>query len=114
MAERHRSKTVSQTTSAIAVTVPVFFYLTKAASLSQDDDPITITILSVLSSQKQFFSDYTHTHTHPVFTFWGAFYQKRAISKQKVQPCYFENVEMVYFDISAVVPPPCAQMKIPR
>lgn len=47
-----------------------------------------------------------------VFKFWGAFSQKQAISKQKVQLCYLENVEMVYFDISEL-PPPCAfQMKL--
>lgn len=40
------------------------------------------------------------------FKFWGAFYQKQTISKQKVQLCNFENVEMVYFDISEVPPPP--------
>lgn len=94
MAERHRSKTVSQTTSAIAVTVPVFFYLTKAASLSQDDDPITITILSVLSSQKQFFSDYTHTHTHTPFLHFGVlFIRNGPFQSKKFSPAILKMLK---------------------
>lgn len=51
-----------------------------------------------------------------VVEFRGTFCQKQAVSKKKkrkVWLCYFENVEMVYFDISEVPPPPCAfQMKV--
>lgn len=63
----------------------------------------------VLSSK----SNFTNFFVVAVLKFGGTFYHKQAVSKQKVQLCYFENVEMVYFDISKVPPPPSAfQMKV--
>lgn len=41
------------------------------------------------------------------------FIRNEVLRGKKVQPCYSENVEMVYFDTSAVAPPPCDfQMKL--
>lgn len=52
MAERHRSQTVTKHYYCVSV---CNFYLTKAVSPSQNYDSIISTILSMLSSQKQFF-----------------------------------------------------------
>lgn len=80
-------------------------------SPSQNDDS-SITILSMLSSQKQFYPSFFFL----MFLYFQVlFYQKQVISKQKVQPSSFESVEIVYFGFSGVVPPspPCAfQMKL--